>query len=248
MLLLFAQRKSVPIILQQERDPWDVSRVLGIPDAACFSSALRTRQMGLCSPSEAGRSCVHLSPECCHARVDRWRTSGRVRASAGHGSVGTHSLEESRQGLHQAILVMCQLSAASRPQPWLQLLAPHPSWAGQSSEHCLVVSTDGLLLSFPLQWEGSAAGRGERGCPGSLLCGGAWPLPRLPEINFHMGWFKIFSSNDAPAIDHTELQLEDFIQFAQNYSTKWSAVCRNVILERSLKHLSSCELHWVLCP
>lgn len=81
-------------------------------------------------------------------------------------------------------------------------------------EHCLVVSTDELLLSFLLEWEGSAAGVEEKGCPGSFLCGGAQPLPRLPEINFYLGWFKISPLNDAPVIDHTELQLEDFIQFA----------------------------------
>lgn len=101
---------------------------------------------------------------------------------------GDTQLGEGRQGLGQAVLVMCQLSGASRPQPWFQLLAPCPSccmeqpWAGQSWEHCLVVSTDGLLLSFLLQQERSAAGGGERGCPGPLLCGGAQPLPRLPEI------------------------------------------------------------------
>lgn len=53
-------------------------------------------------------------------------------------------------------------------------------WAGQSWEHCLVVSSDGLLLSFLLQQEGSAAEGGEGGCPGPLLCGGVQPLPRLP--------------------------------------------------------------------
>lgn len=116
--------------------------------------------------------------------------------------------------------VMCQLSRASRPQPCFQLLAPCPSccivqpWAGQSWEHCLVVSTDELLLSFLLEWEGSAAGVEEKGCPGPFLCGGAQPLPRLPEINFYLGWFKISPLNDAPVIDHTELQLEDFIRFA----------------------------------
>lgn len=240
----------MPIMLQQEREK-SLGCFKSVEHSRCCLLQLcpQNRQMGLCSPAEAGRSYVHLSPECCHARVDRWGTSGRVRASAGHGSVGTHSSsKEGRQGVDQAVLVMCQLSGASRPQPWFQLLAPHLSWAGQSWGHCLLVSTDRLLLSFLLQWEGSAAGGGERGCPGPSLCVGARPLPWLPEINFHMGWFKIFPSDDAPAIDHPELQLEDFIQFAQNDSTKWSAVCRNVILERSLKHLSSCELHWVLCP
>lgn len=131
-----------------ERNPWDPSRVLSTPGAACFSSVLRTGQMDPCPPAKAGRSCVHWSPECCQG----WR-DGRARASAGHGSVGTHSWEEGRQGLGQAVLVMCQFSGASRPQPRFQLLAPHPSWAGQSWEHCLLVSTDGLLLSFLLQWQ-----------------------------------------------------------------------------------------------
>lgn len=173
--------------------------------------------------------------------MERWRTSGRARVSAGHGSVGTHSWEESRQGLEQAVLVMGQLSGASSPQPWFHLLAPRPSWARQSWEHGRAGST--ACLS---PWMGFCSPfccrGGERGCPGPLLCGGAQPLSRLPEMNFHMGWFKIFHSNNAPTIDHTELQLEGFIQFAQNDSTKWSAVCRNVILERSLKHLSSGEL------
>ena len=44
----------------------------------------------------------------------------------------------------------------------------------------LAASTDGLLLSFPLQQEGpaaaAAAAGGGGGCPGPSLCGGARPL------------------------------------------------------------------------